>query len=143
MQDPDLGRPRLQFSGDEHKYGFSEKDIDDMEKAYIDHERQANLEGVQTESLGTPASDGKPAEKQSKLSLNERDRQHGRVVDVVLSDMCEPWDQTTGFQKRSISDPYHRMANTSGIAFKDHANSMVRSFPCQGSGPRCVCAWVT
>jgi 21S rRNA (uridine2791-2'-O)-methyltransferase len=49
----------------------------------------------------------------------------GRVVDVVLSDMSAPWEQTTGFWKRSLSDPYFRMMNTSGINFKDHAGSMV------------------
>ena len=48
-----------------------------------------------------------------------------RVVDVVLSDMSAPWDQTDGFWKRSISDPYFRMMNTSGINFRDHAGSMV------------------
>ncbi|KAH8596396.1 FtsJ-like methyltransferase-domain-containing protein [Bisporella sp. PMI_857] len=48
----------------------------------------------------------------------------GRVVDVVLSDMSAPWDQTSGFWKRSLSDPYYRMMNTSGINFKDHAGSM-------------------
>ena len=50
-----------------------------------------------------------------------------RNVDVVLSDMSAPWDQTTGFWKRSLSDPYHRMMNTSGMNFRDHAGSMVRS----------------
>ena len=49
------------------------------------------------------------------------------VVDVVLSDMSEPWDQTSGFWKRSLSDPYYRMVNTSGNAFRDHAGSMVCS----------------
>lgn len=47
------------------------------------------------------------------------------MVDVVLSDMCEPWEQTTGFWKRSLSDPYIRMMNTTGIKFSDHAGSMV------------------
>ena len=47
-------------------------------------------------------------------------------VDVVLSDMSAPWFQTAGFGKRSLSDPYNRMMNTSGISFKDHAGSMVR-----------------
>jgi 21S rRNA (uridine2791-2'-O)-methyltransferase len=49
----------------------------------------------------------------------------GRMVDVVLSDMSAPWEQTTGFWKRSLSNPYIRMMNTSGINFKDHAGSMV------------------
>jgi hypothetical protein len=48
-----------------------------------------------------------------------------KTVDVVLSDMCAPWDQTTGFWKRSLSEPYRRMMNTSGVAFKDHVGSMV------------------
>jgi 21S rRNA (uridine2791-2'-O)-methyltransferase len=50
-----------------------------------------------------------------------------RTVDVVLSDMCEPWYQTSGFWKRSLSDPYRRMMNTSGNNFRDHAGSMVRA----------------
>jgi 23S rRNA U2552 (ribose-2'-O)-methylase RlmE/FtsJ len=48
-----------------------------------------------------------------------------RHVDVVLSDMSAPWMQTTGFWKRSLSNPYIRMMNTSGINFRDHAGSMV------------------
>lgn len=51
-----------------------------------------------------------------------------RTVDVVLSDMSAPWYQTTGFWKRSLSNPYNRMMNTSGLPFKDHAGSMVSSF---------------
>lgn len=47
-----------------------------------------------------------------------------RTVDVVLSDMSAPWYQTSGFWKRSLSNPYHRMMNTSGNNFRDHAGSM-------------------
>jgi 21S rRNA (uridine2791-2'-O)-methyltransferase len=46
-------------------------------------------------------------------------------VDVVLSDMCAPLPQITGFTSRSINDPYIRMANTSGLAVRDHGNSIV------------------
>ena len=48
-----------------------------------------------------------------------------RMVDVVLSDMSAPWEQTDGFWKRSLSNPYFRMMNTSGLNFRDHAGSMV------------------
>ena len=48
-----------------------------------------------------------------------------RIVDVVLSDMSAPWEMTEGFWKRSLSDPYFRMMNTSGMSFRDHAGSMV------------------
>ncbi|KAJ5894431.1 hypothetical protein N7495_006122 [Penicillium taxi] len=47
-----------------------------------------------------------------------------RTVDVVLSDMSAPWLQTTGFWKRSLSNPHNRMMNTSGNSFRDHAGSM-------------------
>ncbi|KAL5040899.1 hypothetical protein BDW71DRAFT_25006 [Aspergillus fruticulosus] len=55
---------------------------------------------------------------------NDGDTDAQRTVDVVLSDMSAPWHQTTGFWKRSLSNPYRRMMNTSGVPFKDHAGSM-------------------
>jgi 21S rRNA (uridine2791-2'-O)-methyltransferase len=127
VQDPDLGRSRNKHGSSEQKEGYTEDEFKELEQDYIDLERQAQLEGVDTEALGTPdCAQEAEKEQESKLPLKERDRHRGRVVDMVLSDMCEPWDQTAGFSARSLSDPYSRMANTSGIAFKDHANSMVR-----------------
>ncbi|RDA95661.1 hypothetical protein CP533_1211, partial [Ophiocordyceps camponoti-saundersi (nom. inval.)] len=46
------------------------------------------------------------------------------LVDVVLSDMSAPWDQTTGFNARTLNNPHYRLMNASGIAFRDHAGSM-------------------
>lgn len=59
---------------------------------------------------------------------NDSDESHRRMVDVVLSDMLAPWDQTEGFWKRSKSNPYYRMMNTSGINTRDHAGSMVSAY---------------
>ena len=127
VRDPDLGRPRRQISSKDEG-GLTEQDLEEMERGYIDIERQAHLDGVETETIGQPIQDtelsGVP---EAKLSLKERDTRQGRAVDVVLSDMSEPWDQTAGFYKRSLSDPYFRMMNTSGNAFRDHAGSMVSS----------------
>lgn len=128
VQDPDLGRPRREMSSAADSAGLSEEDLEKVERGYIDIERNANLEGVEAETIRQPEAEqaeqalGTPAKK---LSLKERDKLLGRVVDVVLSDMSEPWDQTTGFYKKSLSDPYSRMMNTSGITFKDHVGSMV------------------
>jgi hypothetical protein len=47
------------------------------------------------------------------------------VVDVVLSDMSEPWPQTEGFWKNYLTEAYFRMSNVSGIRVKDHGDSMV------------------
>ena len=123
VQDPELGRLREQVSPYKDG-GLAKEELDEMERDHVDIERNAHLEGVGTESIGQPDK-GSSKSPDPKLSLKERDRIQGRVVDVVLSDMSEPWDQTTGFYKKSLSDPYFRLMNTSGIAFKDHAGSMV------------------
>lgn len=68
--------------------------------------------------------------EESRASSTEQDQQDqastsDQMVDIVLSDMCAPWLQLGGFQLRTINDPYIRMANTSGLAVRDHANSVV------------------
>lgn len=49
----------------------------------------------------------------------------GKCVDVVLSDMSAPWDMSIPAWKKSVSNPYRRMMNTTGNKFRDHAGSMV------------------
>lgn len=39
--------------------------------------------------------------------------------------MSAPWDQSTGFGVNTLSNPYDRLMNTSGIGLRDHAGSMV------------------
>ncbi|OQD79512.1 hypothetical protein PENANT_c049G09746 [Penicillium antarcticum] len=82
--------------------------------------RQPGLQGDSSTSLLEPTIDSEnPAEKTCGS-----DKILERTVDVVLSDMSAPWYQTSGFWKRSLSAPYNRMMNTSGLNFKDHAGSM-------------------
>ncbi|MCJ1389788.1 2' O-ribose methyltransferase [Xylographa bjoerkii] len=78
-----------------------------LDQRQSEHEIKRSLE--QSKSFGT--------KKKSEES-------EGRLVDIVLSDMSEPWEQTTGFWIKSLSNPYHRMMNTSGMNFRDHAGSM-------------------
>jgi 21S rRNA (uridine2791-2'-O)-methyltransferase len=56
---------------------------------------------------------------------NDADDTEKGVVDVVLSDMSEPWPQTEGFWKNYLTEAYFRMMNVSGIRVKDHGDSMV------------------
>jgi len=56
------------------------------------------------------------------------------VVDVVLSDMSEPWPQTEGFWKNYLTEAYFRMMNVSGIRVKDHGDSMVCICPTISAG---------
>lgn len=76
-------------------------ELEEGQKSYIDRERSVDADEV----------DG---DEQSA----------GRTVDVVLSDMCEPFPFLPTW-KRTLSVPYHRMMNTSGMSFRDHAGSIV------------------
>ncbi|KAJ5760064.1 hypothetical protein N7520_007220 [Penicillium odoratum] len=81
--------------------------------------RQPGDAGLSLLEPGAPMRSSDP-----DISAVENDKILQRTVDVVLSDMCEPWLQTSGFWKRSLSNPYNRMMNTSGNNFRDHAGSM-------------------
>ncbi|KAH7630311.1 ribosomal RNA methyltransferase FtsJ domain-containing protein [Sordaria sp. MPI-SDFR-AT-0083] len=63
-------------------------------------------------------------EQQPQRPKKKKQNEQMRLVDVVLSDMSEPWPQTSSFSIKTLSNPYNRMMNTSGISFKDHAGSM-------------------
>lgn len=107
---PELGRP---FKNPLNDGPESQQEVplgeelstEEPQLSYIDRDRYAierELEGVKPEEI-----DSSPC------------------VDIVLSDMCDPWPQSNGFWTRSINDPYLRMANTSGLAVKDHGASIV------------------
>ncbi|KAK7565674.1 FtsJ-like methyltransferase-domain-containing protein [Phyllosticta citricarpa] len=123
--------------------GATEEELREAERGYVDRERRARLMARGEEDGAADAQQqqqheageeggGETAKEKAKAkaaaaaaaSQKAADRAAGRVVDVVLSDMCEPWEQTSGFHKKSVTEPYFRMMNTSGIPFRDHAGSM-------------------
>ena len=130
VQDPQRGRPRKrtvlqrQEDASEEDTAISEQELDELERSYIDIERAAQLDAHEGDGASEKPKDG---EEGRRWTLKERDEARGRTVNVVLSDMSAPWDQTTGLWVKSVSNPYNRMMNTSGIPFKDHAGSMVWS----------------
>ncbi|KAI1499835.1 FtsJ-like methyltransferase-domain-containing protein [Biscogniauxia marginata] len=67
--------------------------------------------------------DTERAESAEDLKASERE---GKIVDLVLSDMSEPWPQTAGFSVMTMNNAYHRsrMMNTSGNSLRDHTGSM-------------------
>lgn len=81
---------------------------------------------AETEVLPVAPVEKKTPKKAKKLSQAALDLQQGRVVDVVLSDMCAPFP---GLELsswiNSVNRPYRRMMNTSGNPFRDHAGSIV------------------
>ncbi|TEY82632.1 hypothetical protein BOTCAL_0028g00010 [Botryotinia calthae] len=135
LLDPERGRPRRPlFSSPDEDVDI---DIDDdgetidpldviaaEEPSYIDLER--HMDDHDNDAAGIHSTSPAPARspKQEPSPEDENENDETKMVHVVLSDMCAPWEQTSGFWKRSLSDPYNRMMNTTGIKFSDHAGSM-------------------
>lgn len=102
-----------------------EESIDDdlARPSYIDMERHAShaseevTENKDAKHPSRLVDVSAPSSKLMILSLTH--------LQVVLSDMSAPWDQTTGFSVNTLSNPYRRLMNTSGMPFRDHAGSMV------------------
>ncbi|KAL8712223.1 MAG: hypothetical protein Q9225_006971 [Loekoesia sp. 1 TL-2023] len=105
------------FRKSDHGLLLSEDDLDASAKSYLEQEKQS---GILVPELSREHTEGTSMEK----GVRAGDSREDYMVDVVLSDMSAPWEQTEGFWKRSLSDPYYRMMNTSGINFRDHAGSM-------------------
>ena len=112
LRDSDRGRARTEISllAEDGEVQMTKEDLECKSTSYLELEKRAENVEIMTFYKGKASED----------------EEHGRVVDVVISDMSEPWGQTEGFWKRSLSDPYYRMMNTSGLSFKDHAGSMVQ-----------------
>ena len=129
VQDPARGRPRrpvIMASSDTEDGdadAISLEDLENAEKSYIDLERQTNVNDHSSSTTPPRELDGELIE--TRISAREKDGRADRVVDVVLSDMSAPWELASGMWVKSISNPYRRMMNTSGTAFRDHAGSMV------------------
>ncbi|KAK4948713.1 2' O-ribose methyltransferase [Elasticomyces elasticus] len=108
LRDPDRGRLRRPLMFDVPSDGSTDGLLEDAEGGYV--EREAHIAASEEGESGQES---------------EQEQEHlDKTVDVVLSDMSEPWDPLDGLYKRSISNPYYRLMNTSGNAFRDHAGSM-------------------
>lgn len=132
--------------------GEGEGEVVVEQESYLEMERKAAMESemVAREEEEANLEDGKnlrlvdvrtdnPLISLSRFSLPsfyvEPHTNTPNSKQVVLSDMSDPWPQTHGFSVNSLSNPHHRMMNTSGIAFKDHAGSMVIPPSCLVSIP--------
>lgn len=112
LRNPNRGRAQSlnHFkNADQRSQPKTDDEVEEIE-GYIDRERSASSHITQADGANETIPDVAVGDK---------------TVDVVLSDMSAPWEQTTGFWKKSLSDPYRRMMNTSGMSFRDHAGSMV------------------
>ena len=119
LRDSDRGRAKRErsFVAGSDEDQMTEEDLEERSMSYLELEKRA-------ENKARCDEDRIPSV--GRQSQAERDLEEEKLVDVVLSDMSEPWAQTDGFWKRSLSDPYFRMMNASGNPFRDHAGSMVR-----------------
>ncbi len=128
LRDPDRGRLRRPLM-----FGMPETPSD----GHIDQGILEEAEGGYLERESHIAVEEAGHHQENTASEQEQEHEHqDKCIDVVLSDMCEPWDPLDGLYKKSISNPYYRLMNTSGNAFRDHAGSMVRCTSCLYHEPR-------
>lgn len=118
LGDADWGRP--------YQQKFSTTSCANHASMQAHHAYPRDLLDLQKETASEKLSP-KAARQPKRRDQLEENASERRLVDVILSDMSEPWAQTDGFWKRSLSDPYYRMMNTSGNNFRDHMGSMVSS----------------
>lgn len=108
--------------GEEGSSTLAAKIVEDASTS-TEESAEAEAEAVSV----TTVEKKKTTKKAKKLSPAALDLQQGRVVDVVLSDMCAPFPGLElSSWVNSVNRPYRRMMNTSGNPFRDHAGSIVR-----------------
>jgi len=142
VQETGRGRPkrRRHLGGTNcNEEAVTVEELDESSTDYIELEKQSlnSSRGKIDEGGFAPATDH---------MLEGKEKLGEKVVDVVLSDMSAPWVQPSVSWNKSLSDPYNRMINTSGTAFRDHAGSMVgrlnvkaARFLSVDTGPMCCC----
>ncbi|ODQ78020.1 hypothetical protein BABINDRAFT_9627 [Babjeviella inositovora NRRL Y-12698] len=77
--------------------------------------KKLSLENTETSKPPIETTQKSPA----KMSINQQ-----FPVDLVISDMCAPVPQPQGAWNNTTNMPMYRLANTTGILFKDHLSSM-------------------
>ncbi|KAK4548893.1 hypothetical protein LTR36_008666 [Oleoguttula mirabilis] len=117
--DPMQGRPRATPQLVRRVEGGEGGESEGVTEEQLQREAKVVQDGKSEGSAPKTATKSKAAVAQKQL-----DDAEGRVVDVVLSDMSEPWPLVTSTWIKSVSNPWHRMMNTSGMPFRDHAGSM-------------------
>ncbi|KAH7324451.1 FtsJ-like methyltransferase-domain-containing protein [Stachybotrys elegans] len=112
------------FQGD-----FLSPSVQKMVKNFIveSHRQRPRVQdSAETPDSQEPTEESEALDQPSYIDM-ERQETHTEEVSaaeqVVLSDMSEPWVQTS-FGSSSLSNMYNRLMNTSGHAFRDHAGSM-------------------
>ena len=120
LRESDRGRIKQEpsFIAEDEEDQMTEKDLAQSSRSYLELEKRSD---------GGTLSDSDEVAQTLRGRSSKAGKLGSGMVDVVLNDMSEPWEQTEGFWKRSLSDPYYRMMNVSGVSFKDHAGSMVNS----------------
>ncbi|KAL9531015.1 rRNA Methyltransferase [Sphaerulina musiva] len=110
VSDPDRGRVRSRTIVEDD---VTEEDLQQEHQGIVQLEMHAAQNEKKLKEI--PKAD---------MTQKQLDLAEGRVVNVVLSDMSAPWPLVTSSWIRSVSNPYLRLMNTSGIAARDHGGSM-------------------
>lgn len=124
---PEIREEVRKFVSDTSKGRVRQRSIISQDSLTEDELEEDSKGIVELEKLSLEQEQAKQgAVEKEKMTQQQLDHLEGRVVDVVLSDMSEPWPLVESSWIKSKVNPYLRMMNTSGIAARDHGGSMVR-----------------
>ncbi|GME91382.1 unnamed protein product [[Candida] boidinii] len=124
----DMNRSEVIVEG--KSYLESELEIEAIELEKLGVHEGKNIDNIEQGTFRVSDSEDKIAGEEGieiqeiKINKNKNKIPQQFPVDVVLSDMCAPFLQINGFHSWTTNNPYIRMANTTGMAFKDHVMSM-------------------
>ncbi|KAG9898170.1 FtsJ-domain-containing protein, partial [Aureobasidium melanogenum] len=110
VRDPALGRVRTRVTMSKRGEGELEEDEGATEEDVESEGRGVLRMAQETTTKEDEQPDQQDEQKQqqdqeTQLGVRKKDLRDGRVVDVVLSDMSAPWEQTSGYWIRSVSNP--------------------------------------
>ncbi|ODV84558.1 hypothetical protein CANARDRAFT_200878 [[Candida] arabinofermentans NRRL YB-2248] len=105
-------------------------------KEFFEKDDNQTLSDSSFESIEVKGSGGLDIELENVNSILQNEMELSNVkkssiihkqqppIDVVLSDMCAPFLQISGYANSTTNNPFKRMSNTSGLTIKDHLSSM-------------------
>ncbi|KAA8898439.1 FtsJ-like methyltransferase-domain-containing protein [Sphaerosporella brunnea] len=104
------------------------KGVSTLQGNFLDPKVQQNLREFLSDPdrgrLRVPQADKAYIDFEREETEGEDHASKKKCVQLVLSDMCEPWESFANPFIRSLTEPYRRLMNTSGIRLRDHAGSM-------------------
>ncbi|CCH58400.1 hypothetical protein TBLA_0A06070 [Henningerozyma blattae CBS 6284] len=114
-----------------HENGYFNHTINELEQKKLENEQASyrevfsNINAKEIETLNKPNFDtNKNSNDENPINNNNNNIVDKFPIDLIISDMYEPWPQNFLSSSRFTNNVLRRLANTSGVAIRDHLQSV-------------------